>query len=155
MCDSVPNVKKNELKAWVGKVLNACFFFSNVSKIIFAKPSLQKKIQSCFITIRDCKKRRQKKRKKINSLQEKLYLQDGSLKFQPHKYLHTKKEITKKSCKTKKEQNKTCTHKKQIKKKHRENLNITKEKNDMWKKLLHTIATIVMKNSNDAKEAKM
>jgi hypothetical protein len=25
----------------------------------------------------------------------------------------------------------------------------------MWKKLLHTIATILMNNSNDAKEAKM
>jgi hypothetical protein len=58
--------------------------------------------------------------------------------------LHNKKEITKNSCKTKKEKNK-----------HIENLNIKKEKDDMWKKLLHTIIVIIMSNSNDAREAKM
>jgi hypothetical protein len=64
MCDGVPNVKKNELKAWVEKVLNVCFFFFQYFKNNICKTLTTKKIQSCFITIRHCKKRREKREEK-------------------------------------------------------------------------------------------
>lgn len=63
ICDGVLNVKKNELKAWVGKVLNACNLFFNISKIIFAKPSLQKKFKIVSSTLDIAKKKGKKEEK--------------------------------------------------------------------------------------------
>jgi hypothetical protein len=62
MCDGVPNVKKNELKAWVGKVFNACFFFQYF-KQIFVKPSLQKKFKVVSSPLDIAKKRGKKEEK--------------------------------------------------------------------------------------------
>jgi hypothetical protein len=70
MCDGVPNVKKNELKAWIGKILNAFVF--QYFKIIFVRP-LQKNFK-VVSSPSDIAKKKGKQRKKINILHDKLYL---------------------------------------------------------------------------------